>query len=76
LGKVSSGRFDCDKGIQAMAHGTSVPDDRRTGRLSRAIVLLALILFGLALAAAVGLWLHYGSTVFFQMLVAGIAACF
>jgi hypothetical protein len=59
-----------------MAHGTLVPDDRRTGWLSRAIVSLALILFGLALSAAAGLWLHYGSTVFFDMLAAGIAACF
>lgn len=59
-----------------MAHETSVPDDRRAGRLSRAIVSLAVVLFGLVLAAAGGLWLHYGSTVFFQMLAAGIAACF
>jgi hypothetical protein len=59
-----------------MAHGVSVSDDRRAGRLSRALVLSALIVSGLALAAAAGLWLHYGTTVFFQTLAAGIAACF
>jgi hypothetical protein len=30
----------------------------------------------LALAAAVMMWLHYGTAVFFEMVAAGIAACF
>jgi hypothetical protein len=39
--------------------------------------LLAAALVGGALfAAAVGLWLHYGTAVFFEIVRAGIAACF
>jgi hypothetical protein len=59
-----------------MARGTSVSDNRLPGRLSAVITAAALVAFGLALAAAVVLWIHYGTAVFFQMLVAGIAACF
>jgi hypothetical protein len=31
---------------------------------------------GVLLAGAVGLWAHYGSAVFFEMIRAGIAMCF
>ena len=31
---------------------------------------------GILLALAVALWAHYGSAVFFEMIAAGIAACF
>ncbi len=42
-----------------------------------AMVLIALaIMSGIALATAIGFWLHYGTAVFFQMLAAGFAACF
>lgn len=30
----------------------------------------------LAVAAAAVLWVHYGTAVFFEMIAAGIAACF
>jgi hypothetical protein len=30
---------------------------------------------GILLAATVALWAHYGTTVFYEMIVAGIAAC-
>ncbi len=30
----------------------------------------------LAVTAAAALWIHYGTTVFFEMIAAGIAACF
>ncbi len=33
-------------------------------------------LAGLALAAALALWFHFGSRVFFEMISAGFAACF
>lgn len=59
-----------------MARGTSVSDNRLPGRLPAVIMVVALGALGLALAAAVVLWIHYGTAVFFQMLVAGIAACF
>jgi hypothetical protein len=33
-------------------------------------------LAGLALIAALGLWFHYGSQVFFETIRAGLSACF
>ena len=30
---------------------------------------------GMVLAATVALWAHYGTAVFYEMIVAGIAAC-
>jgi len=33
-------------------------------------------LFGALAAGAVALWAHYGSTVFFEMIMAGLAFCF
>jgi hypothetical protein len=33
-------------------------------------------LFGVLFAAALLLWVHYGTAVFFDMIAAGIAACF
>lgn len=32
--------------------------------------------FGALLALACGLWIHYGTAVFFEIVRAGIAACF
>jgi hypothetical protein len=37
-------------------------------------MLIAAIL-GIVLAATVALWAHYGTAVFYEMIVAGIAAC-
>jgi type VI protein secretion system component VasF len=31
---------------------------------------------GLAVLGAVALWLHYGATVFFEMIASGISSCF
>ena len=45
------------------------------GRASRPVLLLA-ALAGLMVAATLALWAHYGSAVFFEMIRAGIAACF
>lgn len=40
------------------------------------IVWSAAVLGGLAGIAAAALWMYYGTTVFFEMITAGIAACF
>ena len=45
-------------------------------RLARAVVVGGTALGILLLLAAAGLWLHYGSTVFFEMIASGFAACF
>ena len=39
-------------------------------------LLLAAGLVGVLLAATLALWAHYGSAVFFEMIRAGLAACF
>lgn len=47
--------------------------DRRP--VSRPLLAVA-ALFGAMAAAAAILWVHYGTSVFFDMIAAGIAACF
>jgi len=42
--------------------------------LSRPLMLIAAAL-GIVLAATMALWAHYGTAVFYEMIVAGIAAC-
>lgn len=40
------------------------------------IVWGAAVLGALAVLGAASLWLHYGTAVFFEMIAAGISACF
>jgi len=58
------------------AQGTSIPESNAvaTGRLSAPIVAVAVVV-ALLLAGTVALWAHYGTTVFYEMIVAGLAAC-
>ena len=46
------------------------------GRVATAIVWSAAGLGALGVCAAAALWFHYGTTVFFEMIAAGISACF
>jgi len=46
------------------------------GRVASAILWGAAGIGGLALVAAAVLWFHYGTAVFFEMITAGISACF
>ena len=45
-----------------------------TSLLSRPLLLIAAAV-GILLAATVALWAHYGTAVFYEMIVAGIATC-
>ena len=45
-----------------------------TPQLSRPLVLIVAAV-GILLAATVVLWAHYGTAVFYEMIVAGLAAC-
>ena len=45
-----------------------------TPGLSRPLLAVATVV-GILVAAAVVLWVHYGTAVFYEMIVAGIAAC-
>ena len=63
-----------------MAQLLSTPQAfRRTSgsaRLARAVVVGGVTLGVLLALAAAALWLQYGSTVFFEMIASGFAACF
>jgi hypothetical protein len=48
----------------------------RQGRVATMIVWGAAGLGALAVLGAAALWFHYGTTVFFEMISAGISACF
>lgn len=65
--------------LQGMAHGLSQGTAEIAAAAQRRpvwpLVAVATIL-GALLALAVGLWIHYGTTVFFEIVRAGIAACF
>jgi hypothetical protein len=41
---------------------------------ARPLILIAAVA-GIMLAGTVALWAHYGTAVFYEMIVAGIAAC-
>lgn len=43
--------------------------------LSRPLLIIAGV-FIVLIAGTVALWAHYGTTVFYEMILAGIAACF
>jgi hypothetical protein len=45
-------------------------------RATRAVVWLAGVVAGVLLLAALALWFRYGTTVFFDTIAAGFAACF
>ena len=47
-----------------------------TDRRSLIPLVLVASLAGLMLAATIGLWAHYGTAVFFEMIRTGFVACF
>jgi hypothetical protein len=63
--------------LRAGTDGTMMTDSASvpTRSMSRPLIVTAAIV-GLMFAGALALWAHYGTTVFFEMIVAGIAACF
>jgi hypothetical protein len=52
-----------------------LPTVSATAGLPRPLIFAA-VAFGLLLAATVGLWAYYGTTVFFEVVRAGWSACF
>ena len=40
------------------------------------VLTAAAVVAGMLVAATAALWVYYGSTVFFEMVVAGLQACF
>jgi ABC-type sugar transport system substrate-binding protein len=60
-----------------MSRETNMSAIKSAATLSRPILLVALAsAVLLAMALTIGLWAYYGTTVFFEMVRAGWAACF
>jgi hypothetical protein len=57
-------------------HAGTMTATRPQGRVASAIVWTAASLGALTLIGALALWVHYGTAVFFEMIAAGISACF
>ena len=67
--------------LEAMSRPMSAPDGMLPAtppkaRAASVIVWGAAVLGALVAAAAAVLWIYYGTAVFFEMIAAGIAACF
>jgi hypothetical protein len=60
----------------ASAHQEMIGAARPQSRAGKIIVWSAAGLGGLVALGAIALWIHYGTAVFFEMIAAGIAACF
>ena len=52
-----------------------MPETAAASPISRPLLLVAAVA-GVLLAGTVALWAHYGTAVFYEMIVAGLAACF
>lgn len=64
--------------VMAQSSSPTHPISEQARPASRGPSVLSLAGFGLAglaLAAALALWFHFGSQVFFEMISAGFAAC-
>jgi len=68
---IQSSTRDSIQGMMAIR-----PQGNAAGRVASAIVWTAVLLAALALLGSLSLWFHYGTTVFFEMITAGISACF
>ncbi len=52
-----------------------MPETVASSSTSRPLIVAA-VLIAVALAGTIVLWAHYGATVFFETIRAGLAACF
>jgi hypothetical protein len=60
----------------ASARQEMISATRPSSRAASAIAWSAAGLGGVILLGAAALWMHYGTAVFFEMIAAGISACF
>jgi len=55
----------------------SIPSPANVSHLAARPVAIALVMLaGILIVATLALWAHYGSAVFYEMIAAGLAACF
>jgi hypothetical protein len=55
---------------------TATTARRPVSGVAFAIIVAGAVLAAAILLAATGLWFHYGTAVFFEMIATGLAACF
>jgi hypothetical protein len=55
---------------------TTMAARRPVSGVATAIIVGSAVFAAAALLAAAGLWFHYGTAVFFEMIATGLAACF
>jgi hypothetical protein len=60
---------------ESMPDAAATPP-RASSRQFPVAAMIAAGLVGLLLAVTLALWAHYGSAVFYEMLLTGLAACF
>jgi hypothetical protein len=53
-----------------------MPEQVSAAPSSRPVLVMIAAVFGVLLAATLALWAHYGTAVFYEMILAGLAACF
>lgn len=53
-----------------------MPDTATSPNVSPRAVLLIAGVLGVVFAGTLALWAHFGTAVFYEMILAGIAACF
>jgi hypothetical protein len=75
-----AGRFGLAylKGMLKPAHQGPLPQSAMTrppGGVTFAIILGSAVVIGAMLLGAAVLWIRYGTTVFFEMIATGLAAC-
>ena len=59
-----------DKGTANMTSTVSTPS-----RISQRPLMIVAVVVGILLAGTAAMWAHYGTAVFYEMIVAGIATC-
>jgi len=47
-----------------------------SARVQRTVVTIAAVCAGIIVVAAAALWAHYGTAVFYEVILAGLNACF
>jgi hypothetical protein len=62
--------------VQPLTTQREMPVTLPPRRIAQAIVMGGAILGVAAVLAALTLWFHYGTAVFFETIAAGISACF
>jgi hypothetical protein len=59
-----------------MPDAATTPSRQTPPRQAPIAAIIVAGVVGMLLAATIALWVHYGSAVFYEMLLSGLAACF